>query len=206
VSSAARSSIVGGAVRRYLAAKGETPTEPLVCGVPVDLRKGEVSVGGNDFGFLAVTLGAHIDHPAERLRRVHESASNARQMQHAIGARELSELSARLPGALSSIGFQNAGKRAVDLRQPPACVQRRRLERSGPQAPLYLNGARAERFFGVAPIFHGTAVVFGVFSYCGRIEVTFVSCRRLLLDPEFPTECLRASYEELGSSELMEAK
>jgi hypothetical protein len=102
--------------------------------------------------------------------------------------------------------FQNAGKRAVDLRQPPACVQRRRLERSGPQAPLYLNGARAERFFGVAPIFHGTAVVFGVFSYCRRIEVTFVSCRRLLLDPEFPTECLRASYEELGSSELMEAK
>jgi diacylglycerol O-acyltransferase / wax synthase len=106
VSSAARSSIVGGAVRRYLAAKGETPTEPLVCGVPVDLRKGEVSVGGNDFGFLAVTLGAHIDHPAERLRRVHESTSNARQMQHAIGARELSELSARLPGALSSIGFK----------------------------------------------------------------------------------------------------
>ena len=30
--------IVGGAVRRYLAAKGETPTAHPICGAPVDLR------------------------------------------------------------------------------------------------------------------------------------------------------------------------
>jgi hypothetical protein len=60
-----------------------------------------------------------------------------------------------------------------------------------------MNGARAERFFGVAPIFHGSALIFGVFSYCGRIEVTFVSCRRIVPDPAFLAECLQAAYDEL---------
>jgi diacylglycerol O-acyltransferase / wax synthase len=198
--------IVGGAVRRYLAAKGETPTEPLVCGAPIDLRKGEESVGGNDIAFLAVALGAHIDDPVERLRRVHESTSNAKQIQRAVGARELSELSASFPGALSSLGFKTlAGAQLIfGNRLPVFNVGVSNVP--GPQVPLYLNGARAERFFGVAPIFHGTALVFGVFSYQGAIEVTFVSCRRLLSDPEFLTECLRASYEELGSSELVAAR
>lgn len=200
--------IVGGAVRRYLAAKGETPTEPLVCGAPVDLRKDQESVGGNDIALLAVALGAHLDDPVQRLRHVHESTSNVKQMQRAIGARQLSELSASFPGALSSIGFKTLASAQLIFgnRLPVFNVGVSNVP--GPQAPLYLNGAQAERFFGVAPIFHGTALVFGVFSYRGGIEVTFVSCRRLLSDPEFLTECLRASYEELQkhSSELVGAK
>jgi hypothetical protein len=67
----------------------------------------------------------------------------------------------------------------------------------GPQVPLYMNGARAQRFFGVAPVFHGSALMFGVFSYCGQIEVTFVSCRRVVPDPAFLAECLQAAYDEL---------
>jgi hypothetical protein len=60
-----------------------------------------------------------------------------------------------------------------------------------------MNGARIERIFGVAPIFHGTALVFGVFSYRGMIDVTFVSCRRIVPDPAFLAECLQASFDEL---------
>ena len=52
-------------------------------------------------------------------------------------------------------------------------------------------------FFGVAPIFHGSAQIFGVFSYCGCIDVTFVSCRRIVSDPAFLAECLQATHDEL---------
>jgi hypothetical protein len=52
-------------------------------------------------------------------------------------------------------------------------------------------------FFGVAPIFHGSALVFGVFSYCGRIEVTFVSCRRVVRDPAFLGGCVQAKHDQL---------
>ncbi|MBV8293563.1 MAG: DUF1298 domain-containing protein, partial [Mycobacterium sp.] len=112
------------------------------------------------------------------------------------GARELSEFSASFPGALSSWGFKAlaASQLMFGSRRPMANVGVSNVP--GPQVPLYMSGARAERFFGVAPVFHGSALVFGVFSYCGRIEVTFVSCRRVVPDPAFLAECLQASYDE----------
>jgi hypothetical protein len=103
----------------------------------------------------------------------------------------------RFPGALNSWGFKAlaASQLIFGNRRPMANVGVSNVP--GPQVPLYMNGARAERFFGVAPIFHGSALVFGVFSYCGLIEVTFVSCRRVVPDPESLAECVQASYDEL---------
>jgi diacylglycerol O-acyltransferase len=188
--------IVGGAVRRYLAAKGETPADELTCGAPVDLRADKQSTGGNDIAFLTVALGADIDDPVRRLRHIRQSTSEAKHMQKAIGAQELSEFSASFPGALSSWGFKAlaASQLLFGSRRPMANVGVSNVP--GPQVPFYMNGARAERFFGVAPVFHGSALVFGVFSYCGRVEVTFVSCRRVVPDPVFLAECLQASYDE----------
>ncbi|MBV8294956.1 MAG: wax ester/triacylglycerol synthase family O-acyltransferase, partial [Mycobacterium sp.] len=192
--------IVGGAVRRYLAAKGETPTDELICGAPVDLRADTASTGGNDIAFLTVALGADVDDPVKRLRHIRHSTGEAKHMQKAIGARELSEFSASFPGALSSWGFKAlaASQLMFGRRRPMANVGVSNVP--GPQVPLYMNGARADRFFGVAPIFHGSALVVGVFSYCGRIEVTFVSCRRVVPDPAFFAECLQSSYDEFGTA------
>jgi WS/DGAT/MGAT family acyltransferase len=189
--------IVGGALRRYLAAKGETPSDELICGAPVDLRAGQSSSGGNDIAFLAVALGAEIPDPVERLQRIRRSTNDAKQMQKAIGARELSEFSASFPGALSSWGFKALAvtQMMFGSRRPLANVGVSNVP--GPQVPLYMNGAHAQRFFGVAPIFHGSALIFGVFSYCRRLEVTFVSCRRIVPDPAFLADCLQAAYEEL---------
>jgi len=113
------------------------------------------------------------------------------------GAKQLSELSASFPGALTSWGFKALASSQLlfGARRPTFNVGVSNVP--GPQAPLYMNGARVERFFGVAPIFHGTALVFGVFSYRGAIDVTFVSCRRIVPDPAFLAECLQASYDEL---------
>jgi WS/DGAT/MGAT family acyltransferase len=189
--------IVAGGVRRYLDTKGEAPTEETICGAPVDLRAGEESTGGNDIAFLTVALGAEIADPVERLRRIRQSTDQAKHMQKAIGAQALSEFSASFPGALNSWGFKAlaASQLIFGNRRPMANVGVSNVP--GPQVPLYMNGARAERFFGVAPIFHGSALVFGVFSYCGLIEVTFVSCRRVVPDPESLAECVQASYDEL---------
>ena len=192
--------IVGGGVRRYLEAKGETPTGATVCGAPVDLRKGEESLGGNDITLISIALGAEIADPVERLKHVRASTAGAKEMQRAIGARELSDLSASFPGALSSLGFKSLTSAGLVFgdRRPVWNVGVSNVP--GPQVPLYLDGARAERFFGVAPIFHGTGLVFGVFSYRGQIDLTFVSCRRLVPDPEFLADCVRASYEELRAA------
>ena len=168
-----------------------------MCGAPVDLRADKSSTGGNDIAFLAVALGAEIADPVKRLRRIRRSTKDAKQMQKAIGAGELSEFSASFPGALSSWGFKTLAvtQMMFGSRRPLANVGVSNVP--GPQVPLYMNGARAERFFGVAPVFHGSALNFGVFSYRERIEVTFVSCRRIVPDPAFLAECLQAAYDEL---------
>ena len=77
------------------------------------------------------------------------------------GAKQLSELSASFPGALTSWGFKALASSQLlfGARRPTFNVGVSNV--LGPQAPLYMNGARVERFFGVAPIFHGTALVFG---------------------------------------------
>jgi hypothetical protein len=127
-------------------------------------------------------------------------------MQKAVGARELSEFSASFPGALSSWGFKAlaASQLMFGNRRPMANVGVSNVP--GPQVPLYMNGARAQRFFGVAPVFHGSALMAGVFSYCGRIEVTFVSCRRVVPDPAFLADCLQAAYDELVAARNAKAK
>jgi hypothetical protein len=154
-------------------------------------------LGGNDIAFLAISLGADVADPVERLRVVRRSTAGAKEMQQAVGARELSELSASFPGALTSWGFKTLAATALLFgnRRPMFNVGVSNVP--GPQAPLYMNGARAERIFGVAPIFDGTALVFGVFSYRGSIEVTFVSCRRVVPDPTFLAECLQSAYDEM---------
>jgi diacylglycerol O-acyltransferase len=194
--------MVGGAVRLYLAAKDETPVEALVCGAPVDLRKGQDSTAGNDIAFLMVALGAEIEDPVERLQLVRTSTAGAKEMADAVGAKQLSELSASFPGALSAWGFKAlaATQLLFGARRPTFNVGVSNVP--GPQEPLYMNGARAERIFGVAPIFHGTGLVFGVFSYRGMIDLAFVSCRRMVPDPGFLAECLQDSFDELHAAAL----
>jgi diacylglycerol O-acyltransferase / wax synthase len=89
-------------------------------------------MGGNDIAFLAISLGADVADPVERLRVVRRSTAGAKEMQQAVGARELSELSASFPGALSSWGFKGARCDGTAFRQPPTNVQRRRLQCPGP--------------------------------------------------------------------------
>jgi hypothetical protein len=121
-------------------------------------------------------------------------------MAKAVGARQLSDLSASFPGALSSWGFKAlaASQLAFGARRPTFNVGVSNVP--GPQVPLYMNGAQATRFFGVAPIFSGTALVVGVFSYCGVIDASFVSCRRIVPDPEFLAECMGVAFAELRAS------
>jgi hypothetical protein len=44
------------------------------------------------------------------------------------------------------------------------------------------------------------ALIHPVFSYCGEIAISFTSSREVLPDPEFYSECIQASYDELKAA------
>ena len=50
---------------------------------------------------------------------------------------------------------------------------------------------------GIGPITQGMGLIFPVFSYCGRLTISFTSCREILPDAEDFEQHLSASFESL---------
>ena len=94
-------SMIGGALRAYLLAKGELPDEPLVTMVPVSTRtKEQQGTAGNQVTMMAASLATDVEDPVGRLVAVHASTTESKQLTEAIGARTLAELSELAPGLL----------------------------------------------------------------------------------------------------------
>jgi WS/DGAT/MGAT family acyltransferase len=189
--------VVGGALRKYLAAKNEVPAEPLVAMAPISVRsQGERNSMGNQVAAMNVALGTHIADPIERLTSVHESAASSKEMTNAIGAKLMTDYSRFIPSTTAALAtrlYTQLGM-AERIAPPFNCVV---TNVPGPQVPLYSTGARLVTQYGLGPVFDGMGLIFPVFSYCGHITVSFTSCRDMLPDPEFLAECLQESFEEL---------
>ena len=76
----------------------------------------------------------------------------------------------------------------------------------GPQFPLYSAGAKLLAQYGLGPIFDGMGLIFPVFSYNGKIFVSVTSCREMMPDPEFFSDCMQAAFDELKTAALVVPK
>lgn len=198
--------VVGGALRKYLAAKNEVPAEPMVAMAPISVRsQGERNSMGNQVAAMTVALGTHIADPVERLKAVHESASSSKEMTNAIGAKLMTDYSRFIPSTTAALATRLYAQLGMAERMAPPfnCVV---TNVPGPQVPLYSTGARLVTQYGLGPIFDGMGLIFPVFSYCGHITVSFTSCRDMLPDPEFLADCLQESFDELRAATVPAAR
>jgi hypothetical protein len=46
----------------------------------------------------------------------------------------------------------------------------------------------------------GTGLFHAIASYCGQFAISFVSCREMMPDPAFYSQCLRESFAELQAA------
>ena len=70
-----------GALRGWLALRGETPTVPLVARLPISLRRrDDAPVGGNRLAVVPVSVPADQAAADARLRSAHEAMTQAKQM------------------------------------------------------------------------------------------------------------------------------
>jgi len=67
---------------------------------------------------------------------------------------------------------------------------------TAPSKTAWLHGARMSYFSAILPISDGMGLVFAVSCYDGRIVVSPTSCRELMPDPQFFTQCVRDSFQE----------
>ncbi|PCJ69777.1 MAG: wax ester/triacylglycerol synthase family O-acyltransferase [Rhodobiaceae bacterium] len=189
--------IVGGALRRYLASKGELPETPLVAMAPISVRSDS---GGGDLGnqvsAMLVQLGTHIADPEERILAIASHTKEQKALTKALGAQQMSELSKTAPALFTGIaarlytqfGLANSAKpffNTVVTNVP------------GPPVPIYSAGAEMVKYFGLLCLFDGLGLGHVVMSYSKEVTITITADRNMMPDPEFYATCLRESYEEL---------
>jgi len=194
--------VVGGALRKYLKAKSELPGESLVCMAPISVRQpGEKNTLGNQVSAMTIPIGTHIADPFGRLQFVHEEAQNSKALTNAAGARQMAEYSSFMPSTLTGLAARLYVRLGLANRIAPM-FNTVITNIPGPPVPLYMNGARLVTQFGLGPVFEGMGIIHPVWSYCGRITISFTSDRNIMPDPDVYAECLQASFEEMKAAAL----
>nr|XP_061799096.1 putative diacyglycerol O-acyltransferase MT1468 [Nerophis lumbriciformis] len=173
--------ICTGALRRYLLDRGALPEKPLVAMVPVSVRdESERGAMGNQVSAMLVSLPTNLADPLARLQGIHQATASCRS--------PLAGLAARLYSR-SQLADRHRPLFNLVITNVP-----------GPQAPLYVGGARLQVHIGMAPILDGMGLILPIFSYAGQLAIGVTSCPEVVPDPERLTDYLRDQISELESA------
>ncbi|MBS0473622.1 MAG: wax ester/triacylglycerol synthase family O-acyltransferase, partial [Proteobacteria bacterium] len=189
--------VVGGALRRYLAAHNDLPDKTLTAMAPISVRsKDEKGDMGNQVAAMIAPLGTHIADPVERLAYVHSQTTNSKALTDAIGARNMTEMSKVSPALFMALGAQLFTRLGLANRVgPPFTTVVTNVP--GPPVPIYSSGARLESMMGLLCLTDGMALGHTVQSYVDEATITFTACRKVMPDPEFYAQCIDESFAEL---------
>ena len=183
---------VGGALNRYLGAKGELPDRTMTAQVPMTLR-GQEKGGeqGNRVGVAVMPVHSEIADPIERLRAIQKGATRAKALVAVVGKDLAANLYELLPAVASELFTTRVMLPTMNI-----VVSNVR----GPDAPLYLAGAQMVAFAPVSIAMNGLGLNVTGFSYHGTLWLCAVSCRTMMLDPAFFAECLRSGFADLAAA------
>lgn len=182
----------GGAVRRYLEAKGELPAQSLSALMPISTRGAATDPdAGNQVGMVPVLLRSDIADPIERLEKVRRGARQSKGVSSVLGH----DFSSKLIQVLPAIAAEGLIARGL----VPMCNTTASNVR-GPGVPMYMSGARLQVFLPVSAVIDGIGLNLTGFSYDGMLWVCFVACRKMLPDPKFFRQCLNDSFAEIVSA------
>lgn len=189
--------IIGGALRKYLTAKDDLPKATMTAMAPISVRatdeKGDM---GNQVAAMIAPLGTHIADPVERLNYVFESTSNSKAMTNALGARRMTEVSKVNPLLYMALGAQLFNRVSLAHRVMPFNTIVTNVP--GPPVPIYSSGARLESMaLSLICLTDGLGLAHVVQSYVDEAYISFTACRDIVPDPDFYSQCLQDSFDEM---------
>jgi WS/DGAT/MGAT family acyltransferase len=189
--------VTGGAMRRFFAERDESLESSLVALVPVSVRtESERGALGNRVSALLISLSTGIDDAATRLSQVASGMRVAKEQTVAVGHDVFA-------------GWAEAGVPALATRLTRLVTNIRLFDRltpifnlivsnvPGPDAPLYLAGARMIAMYPLGPIIEGVGVNVTVFSYLDTMYVGVHACWDLAPDVATIAGGMRESLGEL---------
>jgi WS/DGAT/MGAT family acyltransferase len=183
---------VGGALHKYLGAKGELPDRTMTAQVPMTLR-GEKKAGdeGNQIGVAVMPLHSEITDPLERIAAIRVGAEKAKALVSAVGKDLTKHVYELLPAVASELFTTRVMLPTMNI-----VVSNVR----GPDRPIYLAGAQMVAFAPVNIPLNGLGLSVTGFSYNGRLWTCAVACREMMPDPGFFADCMRKAFDDLVSA------
>ena len=175
--------LCAGILREYAIDHGETPTRPLVAGVPVSERTPEHGSAGNRISFMFYSLPIHCADPATRLSEVTRSADATKELYERTGRGLLGSVAALTPKAVvGPLMRLVSGMHVADHTPPVANVIISNIR--GPELPLFVAGARLKTLFPMGPLLEGVGLGVTVVSHDDEVAIGFLGCEDHLPDIE----------------------
>jgi diacylglycerol O-acyltransferase / wax synthase len=188
-------SSVAGAIRSYLAARGEEVEHVTIRAlVPVNLRPPEKALKlGNRFGLVFLDLPIGIENPVERLYAVR---SNMRALKDSYQPML----------ALGILAAMGAGPKMLQEKLLALLAKNATAVMTnvpGPQQPLYLAGSRIDSMMFWVPQSGDIGMGVSILSYDGRVYFGLVTDHSLCPDPNRIIERFAPEFEKLVLATLM---
>ena len=163
-----------GALRAYMLELGALPDAPLVAMTPVSLRRDEDDEStGNAVGTILCNLGTDLSDAGERLRAIHSSMQQGKELFAGMNQLQATALSAAM---MSPVLLEQVPGGVARLMPPPYNLVISNVP--GPKSPLYWNGARLQGVYPLSIPLTGQALNITVTSYAGNMEFGLIGCRR----------------------------
>lgn len=194
--------LCAGALRSWLGAAAELPSEPLVAMVPVSVR-GEEQRGtfGNLVGTMVVPLPTDEADPVERLHRCRDELSDAKERHRATPASLMRDSTDMVPPALfGRVTRAMTRIPATNGLDPAANVVISNVP--GSRSPLYCAGAQILEHYPVSTVSDSLGLNITVFSYLDQLNFGLVADRELVGDLDGLAAALRDELDSLIGTEV----
>ncbi|RVW07412.1 DUF1298 domain-containing protein [Prescottella agglutinans] len=189
--------VVGGALARYLAEKGEPHEGSLVAMVPRSMRKVEAWESANQLAVMGVDMHTDITDPLDRVVRVARSSTSEKIRTSNIAVRRQAASMATAPPPLLRLMAYSRKKITPDLTRPRyqhTMVSNMPFSIEG----FTLNGAPAAAVIGAQPPVDGDGLRhFVVTAAGGNLMLTVVADSATMPDLDHYLDLVRTSLAEL---------
>jgi len=191
-----------GGLRAELSDMGRLPDRPLIAQVPISTRTDDTRHEiGTQVASMFISLATHVADPLERLRLIHESSQQAKDLHEAIAGKKALNISDAVPPGMFSMAARMWSAAHLDDRTPP--VYNLIVSNvAGPPFDLYCAGARVEAMYPLGPLLYGSGLNITVYSNGPKLDVGVMTCRELVADPWPLADRLVDALDELAAATL----
>ena len=187
------------ALRTYLAKHGSIPKKPLIAAMPVSLREENNKELNNQASMSLVDLGTQYGHPMKRMNAIIASTTKVKgalvSLKSVLPTDYPSLLAPWIVGGVAKAAFKTYSATGLAEKLPlMANVVISNVP--GPQAPLYMAGAKMLTFHPLSIVTHGLALNITIQTYAGSVDFGLIADKKAVPQLQELADAIVAAFEE----------